>query len=268
MPFLSEFRRSFFRRLAEDLDERGITLVVAHGAPYSRDQRERRDVVDIDGAVRLRQLHLWLAGRPVVHKRLGSLVGSSDVLVVCQSLRNLELYPLLLRQSAGRGPKVAMWDHGRTYTRPQSRLEQSLKYALTRRACWFFAYTEGGSRAVTEHGFPRQRVTVVQNAIDTVELQQAAGELSERQLAEVRAEFGLTPGRTGLFLGALSPSKRLPFLIEAAEEIAERLPGFKLLIAGAGEQRGLVERASARVPAVVPVGQATAFPKLPGQVSP
>jgi len=256
MPFLSEFRRSFFRRLAEDLDARGITLVVAHGAPYSRDQRERRDVVEIDGAVQLHQLHLWLAGRPLVHKRLGSLVGASDVLVVCQSLRNLELYPLLLRQSAGRGPKIAMWDHGRTYTRPQSRLEQSLKYALTRRASWFFAYTDGGARAVTEHGFPRQRVTVVQNAIDTAELRQAAETVTERQLALVRAEYGLTPGRTGLFVGALSQSKRLPFLIEAAEEIAGRLPGFRLLIAGAGEQSGLVERAAAGTPAVVPVGQA------------
>ena len=57
--------------------------------------------------------------------------------------------PLLLRQAAGRGPKVAMWDHGRTYTWPQSRFEQSLKFALTRRACWFFAYTDGGARAVT-----------------------------------------------------------------------------------------------------------------------
>jgi glycosyltransferase involved in cell wall biosynthesis len=256
MPFLSEFRRPFFRQLAEDLEARGATLVVAHGAPYSRDQSERRDVVEIDGAVRLRQFHLWLAGRPLVHKRLGSLIGSSDVLVVDQSLRNLELYPLLLRQSAGHGPRIAMWDHGRTYARPQSRIEQSLKYALTRRACWFFAYTDGGARAVTDHGFPRQRVTVVQNSIDTAQLQRAAAAVSEDQLAGVRAEYGLAPGRTGLFLGALSPSKRLPFVIEAATETAGRLPGFKLLIAGAGSESELVARAAARTSAVVPVGQA------------
>jgi glycosyltransferase involved in cell wall biosynthesis len=255
VPFVSEFRRSFYRRLEEDLGARGMSLAIAYGAPYSEDQIARQDVIDIDSAVRVRQVCLWVAGRPLVHKRLGSLIASSDVLVVDQSLRNLELYPLLLRRSAGFGPEIAIWDHGRTYTRPQSRLEQSLKYALTRRACWFFAYTDGGARAVTDHGFPRQRVTVVQNAIDSSELQQAMEALTEDELAGFRAEYGLVPGRTGLFLGALSPSKRLPFLIEAAEAIAGKLPGFKLLVAGAGQDSALVEAAAARTSVVVSLGQ-------------
>jgi glycosyltransferase involved in cell wall biosynthesis len=94
----------------------------------------------------------------------------------------------------------------------------------------------------------------VQNAIDASELREAADALPESELAAFRAEHGLTPGRTGLFIGALSPSKRLPFLVEAAEAIAGRLPGFRLLVAGAGREHGLVEAAAARTPAVVPVG--------------
>lgn len=256
VPFLSEFRRSFYRLLEEDLKARGIRLAIAYGAPYSKDQSARRDVIHLDGAVRLKQWSAWLAGRPLVHKRLGSLVRSSDVLVVDQSLRNLELYPLLLRQLTGRGPTVAMWDHGRTYTRPQSALEQSLKYAVTRRARWFFSYTDGGARAVTENGFPCQRVTVVQNTIDTTALRAAYRSVTERRSAELREQYGLTAGRTGLFVGALSSTKRIPFLIEAAERIAELLPGFRLLVAGTGTERPLIEAAAARTPVIVPVGQA------------
>lgn len=256
VPFLSEFRRSFYLRLTEDLEARGVTLVIAHGAPYSRDQRARQDVIELEGAVRLKQWSTWVAGRPLVHKRLVSLLRSSDVLVVDQTLRNLELYWLLLRQLTGRGPAVAMWDHGRTYTKPQSSLEQSLKYALTRQARWFFSYTDGGARAVAEHGFPRQRVTVVQNSIDTTALGEAYRQVTDGQLTEVRGEYGLTSGRTGLFVGGLTSSKRIPFLIEAAEEIAGRLPGFRLLVAGAGREKPLVEEAAARSPVVVPVGRA------------
>ncbi|MFD9129977.1 glycosyltransferase family 4 protein [Kitasatospora sp. NPDC059571] len=256
VPFLSEFRRSFYRRLEADLDERGIGFVLAFGAPYSRDLKERQDSVEMAGAVRLPQWSTEVAGRPVVHKRIGPLVRSSDVLVVDQSLRNLELYPLLLRQWAGCGPTVAMWDHGRTYTRPQSRLEQSLKFALTRQARWFFSYTAGGARAVTGQGFPGQRVTVVQNAVDTAALDAAYRAVTPEQLAALRAEYGLRAGRTGLFVGALSTGKRIPFLVEAAEEVARRLPGFRLLVAGTGEHRALVERAAAAGRAVVPVGQA------------
>jgi len=230
--------------------------VIAYGAPYSADQRARRDVIHIEGAVRLKQWSTWVAGRPLVHKHLGSLARSADVLVVDQSLRNMELYPLLVRQSTGRGPIVAMWDHGRTYTQPQSALEQSLKYALTRQARWFFAYTTGGAQAVIDHGFPRQRVTVVQNAIDTKALGEAYRSVTQGQITEFRREYGLTAGRTGLFLGALSPSKRIPFLVEAAEEIAGRLPGFRLLVAGAGPEEQAIKAAAARTPVVVPIGQA------------
>ncbi|WBO64907.1 glycosyltransferase family 4 protein [Streptomyces camelliae] len=256
MPFLSEFRRSFYRRLEGDLKERGIQLVIAYGEPYSSDQSARRDVIHTEGALRVRQWSAWVAGRPLVYKSLGSLARTADVLVVDQSLRNMELYPQLMRQWTGRGPAVAMWDHGRTYTRPQSALEQSVKYALTRRARWFFSYTAGGAQAVTAHGFPRQRVTVVQNAIDTKALDEAYRDVTPSQITELRQRYGLTAGRTGLFIGALSATKRISFLVEAAENIAGHLPGFRLLVAGTGEERTAIEAAAARTSVVVPVGQA------------
>ncbi|MDI2124559.1 glycosyltransferase family 4 protein [Yinghuangia seranimata] len=256
VPFLSEFRVPFFRHLEADLDTRGITLVVAYGEPYTADQRARDDVVEVEGAVRLRQRSARIAGRPFVHKRLGDLTRETDVFVVDQALRNMELYPMLVRQRFGRGPIVAMWDHGRTYDRPQSALEQSLKYALTRRAKWFFSYTEGGKRAVVDHGFPAERVTVVQNSVDTTGLSRVYAGVTDEERAELRRRYDLTPGRTGLFVGALSPAKRIPFLIEAAEQIERRLPGFRLLVAGTGPDRGLVAEAAERCSAVVPVGQA------------
>jgi hypothetical protein len=78
VPFLSEFRRPFYQRLEEDLDARGMSLTIAYGAPYSEDQVARRDVIDIDGAVRVRQACLWLAGRPLVHKRTNRSAISSS----------------------------------------------------------------------------------------------------------------------------------------------------------------------------------------------
>jgi glycosyltransferase involved in cell wall biosynthesis len=73
---------------------------------------------------------------------------------------------------------------------------------------------------------------------------------------EQRQRHRLAAGRTGLFVGALSSTKRISFLVEAAENIAERLPGFRLLVAGTGEEQQAVDAAAARTPVVVPVGQA------------
>jgi glycosyltransferase involved in cell wall biosynthesis len=256
VPFASEFRRAFYERLEHDLDTHGITLTVAYGEPYNVSQKAREDSIDLPHGKRLRQRSVTIAGRPFVHKKLGELAHTTDVLVVDQALRNLELYPLLVKQWAGRGPVIAMWDHGRTYDRPQSALEQSLKYALTRRARWFFSYTEGGARAVTEHGFPAERVTVVQNALDTTSLTRDYRAVTDAERAEVRAQYGLAEGRTALYIGALRRGKRIDYLLRAAERIARRMPDFRLLVAGTGEDENLVADAAARCPAIVPVGQA------------
>ncbi|MGW0884291.1 glycosyltransferase family 4 protein [Streptomyces sp. NPDC002671] len=255
-PFLTEYRQSFFRRLSDDLRSHGIGLTIAHGAPYSRGISARSDAIAIDGAMRLPQYSTWVMGRPLVYKRLGPLLQSSDVLVLDQALHNLELYPQLARQRRSRGPAVSMWDHGRTYAIRQSRIEESVKYALTRQARWFFAYTEGGARSVVQHGFPRDRVTVVQNSTDTVALRENYRSVPPDQLSRFRAEFGLTPGRTVLYVGALSTTKRIPFLLEAAEYAARLLPDFRLLIAGLGEELERVTAAAEHSTAIIPVGQA------------
>ncbi|MGW5433713.1 glycosyltransferase family 4 protein [Streptomyces sp. NPDC004059] len=256
MPVLSEFRVPFFRRLAEDLADVEVDLTVAHGRPYSRDMAARAGTVHFEGAVELPQQSLQVGGRPLVYKRLGPLLHSSDVLVVDQALRNVELYPQLLRQWLGRDPVISMWDHGRTYSKPQSRWEQQVKYALTRRARWFFAYTEGGARSVVKHGFPRDRTTVVQNSIDTTAVREAYERVTADQLARTRAEYNLVPGRSALYIGALSSTKRIRFLLEAAEAVARLLPGFRLLVAGQGAEMPAVEAATARSASVIPVGPA------------
>ncbi|MET7514577.1 glycosyltransferase family 4 protein [Streptomyces sp. NPDC005480] len=255
-PMLSEFRHAFFRRLAEDLADVEVDLTVAHGRPYNSDMSSRADAVDMEGAVQLPQFSLRVGGRPLVYKRLGPLFHSSDVLVVDQALRNVELYPQLIRQRLGRGPVISMWDHGRTYSKPQSQREQQLKFAFTRQARWFFAYTEGGARSVVEHGFPQDRTTVVQNSIDTTAVRKAYEQVTSGQLARIRDEYDLTPGRTALYIGAISSTKRIRFLLEAADAVARLLPGFRLLVAGQGEEMATLQAWAARSAAVVPVGQA------------
>lgn len=49
----------------------------------------------------------------------------------------------------------------------------------------------------------------------------------------------------GLFMGSLYSHKLIPFLIDAAREIRLMMPGFHLIVAGAGPQQTLVEQVSA-----------------------
>ncbi|WP_246204434.1 glycosyltransferase [Streptomyces tailanensis] len=195
-------------------------------------------------------------------------MASADIVVLEQALRNVDTYLLLLRQQlarmAGAGPRVAFWGHGRTYTKPVNRLESAAKDAITRRAAWFFAYTEGGAAYLASRGYPSHQITVVRNCVDTATLadvRERAGTPGTQEFAEaaaLREHHRLLPGRTALFVGGLDTPKRIPFLLESVRRIADALPGFRLLVAGDGSDWPLVNAAASRANSpVVALGHTT-----------
>lgn len=138
-----------------------------------------------------------------------------------------------------------MWGHGRSYSTPQGRAAAAYKQWLTRRCEWFFAYTQAGANHVTQRGFPRTRVTVMNNTIDTDSLRAQLDSISTADVAAYRLKHGLTPGTTALFLGGVDDAKGFSFLMAAASQAQRLLPDFRLLIAGDGLRRCDAEAAEA-----------------------
>ncbi|MFD7443124.1 glycosyltransferase family 4 protein [Streptomyces sp. NPDC059909] len=207
-------------------------------------------------------------GRSLVWQRVQRRVASADIVVVEQALHNLDTYPLLLKQRlarvTGASPRVALWGHGRTYTKPVSRLETAAKDVVSRYASWFFAYTEGGAAHLADRGYPRERITVLHNSVDTMALagvrERAAtpGTPECAEAAALRKRYHLRPGRTALFLGGLDASKRIPLLLDCVRRVTRTFPDFRLLVAGDGVDRPLVSAAAASPDSpVVPLGHTT-----------
>ncbi|MFD9820205.1 glycosyltransferase family 4 protein [Streptomyces violascens] len=241
-PYVSAYRLPFFQRLEGELTSRDIRLSVAHGTPWGKDAW-RADARQLPGAIELPQFTWELAGRHFVYRKLGALATRCDALILSQALHTLDSYLPVLRPS---GPPVGLWGHGGTYNRSHSAPLRTMKRLFTNRARWFFAYTELGARQVISQGFPAQRVTVVRNTIDTTRLAADREGVADDQLTALRRRLGLRRGRTALYIGGLDASKRIPFLLAAAESAARALPGFRLVIAGDGSQRRLVEEAVRR----------------------
>lgn len=244
-PYLPEYRVTFFEHLTARMQDRGVAVTVAHGSPTGP-LAQRRDTGALPGALVLPQRAFRVGGRTLLWRDLGALARRCDAVVLEQALRNLEAYPLLARTRLRGGPAFCLWGHGGTYTHRQNAAERAVKDAFTRSADWFFAYTEGGARYAVRAGVPAQRVTVVRNSVDTTALQTALDRITPQQVEDFRAQHGLTAGRSAFFMGGLDSPKRIPFLLRAAELTARRLPGFRLLVAGDGAHRRLVEEAAAR----------------------
>ncbi|MER6059620.1 glycosyltransferase family 4 protein [Streptomyces sp. NPDC001792] len=244
-PYLPAYRVKFFERLTARMEDRGVAVTVAHGTPTGS-LAQRRDAGSLSGALALPQRAFHVGGRTLLWRNLGAMARRYDAVVIEQALRNLEAYPLLARARLHGGPSVCLWGHGGTYTHRQRAVERAAKDAFTRRADWFFAYTEGGARYAVRAGVPADRVTVVRNSGDTTALQAALAQITPQRLQDFRLRHGLTEGRSAFFIGGLDAPKRIPFLLAAAELTALRLPGFRLVVAGDGAYRRLVEEEAAR----------------------
>lgn len=230
---LPRYRVRLFEEIVSRAAQAGVRVELVHGrAPGDRGRRLGAGTVT--GAIEITNRYLPLPRTPrsIVWQPALRRCLCAELVVVEQANRLL-LNPLLLAAQLFGGPSVAFWGHGRNLQSSSSSRAERVKRAMLRAPRWWFAYTSGVADYLDEAGFPRSRVTTVQNAIDVASL---------RDLVEEQRLFGVTtaPWRCA-FVGGLYGHKRLPFLFRAADAIRARVPGFELVIAGDGEQRHLVE---------------------------
>lgn len=249
--YVPHYRRPFFEQLASLGAEAGVEIVVAAGNP-SGGQTGRADGVTLPGQRRLVQKEFRLGVKRVTIRKLGPAVADADFVILEQARRNFDAYYLLARTN--RRFPVALWGHGRDYTQRSGAVGDALRRWLTARADWFFAYTEGGRAAVASEGYPAERVTVVNNSVDTSDLANGVRSLPAEAVSTFRRRHDLRDA-TALFLGGLDGSKRLNFLLDSAVIVHDKLPDFRLVIAGDGVERSRIASFAAANPWCVYLGQ-------------
>lgn len=236
-PAVPHYRVPFFTRLISAAGEEGIHIDVFAGeAPIGT--RGRGDSSDAPFVNWLDTQEFKIRGRALFYKVTAPVRrGEYDLVILEHAVRNIEAYELLMRLG---GRRIAFWGHGRTYTVDVSPYQESLKYWLARQATWFFAYTQRGADSVIGRGFPPDRITVLNNSIDTNALKADLSTISDAEVLRYSRQYDLR-GRTALYLGALDTYKRIPFLLDSAAIASRMSSDFRLLIAGNGLDRPITE---------------------------
>lgn len=240
-PWFPQYRAPFFEELVARAADYDIAVDVYYGSPPP-EWGERGDSVTASYATHLPTRFLRLGSKSLALKSLKPFEKQSpyDLVVLEQAVRNVETFALLLGRHRNR---LAFWGHGRTYTERVGMPQEALKRWLTRRGQWFFSYTAGGAEAVKSAGFHKERITIVQNSIDTKRLQDEIKSTSESEKASFKKRLNLKD-KTAVFMGGLDEAKRLPFLLKAAEICHEKDPDFRLIVLGDGSQRHIIEKAA------------------------
>ena len=115
-------------------------------------------------------------------------------------------------------------------------LRQRWKRALIGRVDYWFAYTDMTVDILRRNGYPENRITNLNNSIDTTEFRRECDSVDADRIAEFLSAQKIRPGEPiGVYCGSLYAEKRLDLLVpDAADIVRRRLPNFHAVIVGAG----------------------------------
>jgi glycosyltransferase involved in cell wall biosynthesis len=242
---LLHYRLAFFELLRESCVQRGIDLCLVHGQATRR-EAPKKDEGSLPWAHRVEN-RVWEVGaRDIIWQPFPNALRDAELVIVMQENRILSNYPLLFKRVLG-GPKVAYWGHGANFqSKAPAGLREQWKRLMLTRVDWWFAYTEMTVEIVEQGGYPKKRITCLDNAIDNEGFRRDLAAVTEEQLQRLRLEVG--GSRIGLFCGSLYPEKRLDFMVAAADRIHAEMPGFRLIVIGDGPSANDIHTAAASRP--------------------
>ncbi len=137
---------------------------------YSSDPRmaaPRGDLVSLPWATDVGCRLLKIGGKRLRYQQALSKALSKDLVILQQENGLLVNYALQLAAPLLRF-KTAYFGHGRNFQDRNSRsMSERFKRFWINKVDWWFAYTQTSAEIVGECGFPKEKITIFNNAIDT-----------------------------------------------------------------------------------------------------
>lgn len=251
---LLHYRVDFFNCLRESCAGRDIDCHLVHGQATTS-EKSKNDEGILEWADKAHNSFVRIGGRDVLWQTLPDPVRDADLFVIMQENRIVSNYPLILRGKYSRS-KVAYWGHGVNFqSNAPGGLAERWKRFLAKQVDWWFAYTDLTAEIVCSTGFPKERVTCLNNAIDTAKFRKTVESITREELAEIRKGLKLSDNsRIGILCGSLYPDKRLDLLLEAAAIVRKKVKDFHVVVIGSGPTKAFIDQASKAYPWLHPVG--------------
>ena len=245
--YIHQYRREFYDRLRDRLAAADVELRLVAGEPGPEDV-SKGDAIEVPWARRIKNVVFPFGQREIYWQPVLSHVRDADLVIVEQASKLLVNYVLLAGRRLG-GPRVAFWGQGlNVYQHRASPVGEAIKRVMSRRVDWWFAYNEMSLDVVLGLGFPPERITCVQNAIDTHALREARAGVGAAELDTARRMIGVSSANVGVYAGALYADKRIDFLIAASDLVRKTVPDYELVIIGSGSDEHTAREAAVTRP--------------------
>jgi glycosyltransferase involved in cell wall biosynthesis len=239
---LPHYRVPVFDKLAAVLRSENVNIKVIYGQEYPGTV-PKTVTIKRPWATFVRNTYFKLGRLEVVWQHILPGGIDADLVIFEHANRLINNYPLLFFRKEGR--KVAYWGHGRNLQSPSYGVFERWKRWHATKVDWWFAYTDMSRKIIVDAGFSQDRVTVVQNSIETTALRKALAKVTASDVRELKNRLGITTDNVGLYCGGMYADKKLNFLLNACQGIKRDIPDFQMIIVGNGQEQYKLAKMSA-----------------------
>ena len=235
------YRVPFYNKLNDALAAKNISLDVIYGQPEVN-ERIDKPVKCIPAHI-IKNKYIHFLERSMLLQPVWSHAKQADMIIIQQGNRCLATY-FLIPYAKLFSKKIAIWGNCKQELSyyPEKQIKKNLWWKLAAKVDHWFAYNDLTKKIVCSMGYPEDKITSVQNSIDTKAERQIYESISDAELAELRLQHGIgTENPVGIFCSRLYADKRLPFLMEAVSKIRERVKDFHFFVVGDGVEAGIVK---------------------------
>jgi glycosyltransferase involved in cell wall biosynthesis len=250
---MKRYRVPFFVGLHQLLEADGIQLRIVYSLP-SASESAKGDDVPLPNRFSTCVPCYWIARGRLIYQPLVNEIERADLVIAEHANKLIINHPLLLSCVFGL-KRFGLWGLGNNKQLNRSRLAEWYNGITLKWVDSYFAYTSSVAQEVAALGVSKERITVVQNAIDTREFRAEIASIKDSELNSSRRRLGIEPDASiGLFCGTLDPVKGVSFLIDCCKLIRRRVPGFHLVLIGGGDDQRTIESLVRDLPWVHAVG--------------
>jgi glycosyltransferase involved in cell wall biosynthesis len=239
--YTPEYRIRFYELLRQELASHSIDLDLIYGQDA---ESKRGDYIAIDWGKYKKNKIFTLGKITLIWQPALKDIRHADLVIVEQANKLLINYYLIFRRFFTKKKQFAFWGHGLTLNKRKDGIYNKFKRLYTNNSDWWFGYTVGTKRILTQNGYPESRITVVENAIDTKINMDWYQSIHETEILQLRQRYQIGKNDlVGIYCGSLYKEKRIEFLLEAADKIKNKTLSFKLLIVGGGPDEEIIKNA-------------------------
>lgn len=240
--FLPQYRVDFYQKLKVELANHNTELELIYGKLQNKDS-EKKDEVDIEWGHFIPNKTLKIGGMELIWQPCLKHIKDKDLVIAEQANKLLLNYYFMLARHFSKR-KFAFWGHGRNLQSHPKSLRNKFKSLYISNCDWWFAYTRSVKKAILSNNFPEERITVVQNAIDTKCLRKFYDEINESELQNLKNKYKITGTQVGIYCGGMYPGKRIDFILDVCKKIKESIPDFHMIFIGAGVETNKILKSS------------------------